>query len=40
MALQLVPLQVVVPFATVGHAVHELPHVAIDEFDTHAPVHT
>jgi hypothetical protein len=35
---QAVPLQVAVPFATVGHAVHDVvPQLAIDEFDTHAP---
>ena len=39
-ALQLVPLQVAVPFATVGHGLHELPQVASAEFDTHAPEQT
>ena len=38
---QAVPLQVAVPFATVGHGVHDVvPQVAIDEFETHAPEQT
>ena len=38
---QAVPLQVAVPFATVGHGVHDVvPQVAVAEFETQAPEHT
>ena len=36
---QLAPLQVAVPFATVGHAVHEVPQVAGLALEAHAFPH-
>jgi hypothetical protein len=35
--LQAVPLQVGVPFAVVGQAVHDVPQVAVLLLDTQAP---
>jgi hypothetical protein len=39
-ALQAVPLQVAVPFATAGQGVHELPQVWRLLFETQLPLHT
>jgi hypothetical protein len=38
--LQLVPLQVAVPFAVVGQGVHDVPHDAVLLADEHIPEQT
>jgi hypothetical protein len=35
-----VPLQLAVPFGSIGHGVHDVPQLAVDMFETQAPEQT